>query len=308
MENRFPGGVWPVMLTPYTAGGEIDYRGLSELIEWYIRKGSDGLFAVTQSSEMFRLSLEERVNLAKFVKAQTRGRVPVIASGHVSDDPGQQEEEILAISETGVDAMILLSNRFAAEGESDAVWLKNAERLLGRLPADLKLGMYECPCPYHRVMSEETIRWCAGTGRFYFLKDTSCDADNIRMKLKACSGSTLKIYNANTATLRESLLDGAAGYSGVMANTQCRLYAELCRSFRSEAAAELSDDLTMCALIESQCYPNSAKYYLAAHEGVPILSGSRTHRDDELNLTQKKEMDMLKRVTERLEQRFLKEE
>ena len=28
MENRFPGGSWPVMLTPFTENNEVDYEGL----------------------------------------------------------------------------------------------------------------------------------------------------------------------------------------------------------------------------------------------------------------------------------------
>ena len=56
---EFPGGVWPVMLTPFTEDGRIDYNALEHLVNWYIDKGCDGLFAVCQSSEMYYLTLEE---------------------------------------------------------------------------------------------------------------------------------------------------------------------------------------------------------------------------------------------------------
>jgi 4-hydroxy-tetrahydrodipicolinate synthase len=68
------------MITPFTANGQIDYPGLGRLVEWYIDHGSDALFAVCQSSEMQFLNLEERVELAAFVKKSAAGRVPVIAS------------------------------------------------------------------------------------------------------------------------------------------------------------------------------------------------------------------------------------
>ena len=51
----FPGGVWPVMLTPFRNTGEIDLDALEQLVEWYINQGSSGLFAVCQSSEMMFL-------------------------------------------------------------------------------------------------------------------------------------------------------------------------------------------------------------------------------------------------------------
>ena len=65
-------GIIPVMITPFTANGGIDYPGLGRLVEWYIDNGSDALFAVCQSSEMQFLSLDERVELAAFVKTSRR--------------------------------------------------------------------------------------------------------------------------------------------------------------------------------------------------------------------------------------------
>ena len=105
-EDRFPGGVWPVMLTPFTEENTIDYEALSALIEWYIGQGAEGLFAVTQSSEMFFLTRKERIELTAFVKRQAAGRVPVIASGHISDSLEDQAEEIRQIAGAGADAVI----------------------------------------------------------------------------------------------------------------------------------------------------------------------------------------------------------
>ena len=61
--RSFNRGVYPVMLTPFTEDDQVDYESLGRLVDWYIEKGVDGLFADCQSSEMFFLSLEERLNL-----------------------------------------------------------------------------------------------------------------------------------------------------------------------------------------------------------------------------------------------------
>src|SRR4051795_7936801 len=98
-------GIIPVMLTPFTEEGAIDYQGLENLIEWYIDHGSDALFAVCQSSEMQFLSLEERVDLAGFVRQAAAGRVPVIASGHICESLDDQLGELTAIAATGIDGM-----------------------------------------------------------------------------------------------------------------------------------------------------------------------------------------------------------
>lgn len=302
-ENHFPGGVWPVMLTPFTEDNRVDYAALEELIEWYRREGVSGLFAVCQSSEMFFLSLEERVRIADFVK-QKAGRLPVIASGHIGESFQEQVEELCRIGETGVDAVILITNRLAAKEESDRIWLRNLERLLKELPEDLKLGFYECPYPYKRVLSKEMAGWCANTGRFYFLKDTSCDIENIRDKLEVCRGTNLKVYNANTATLLKSLQAGAAGYSGVMANMQGALYTKLCRDYATEDLTKLSDELTICALIERQVYPVNAKFYLQ-EEGLQIRTCCRVRDAGELNRTAMEEVRMLRRITQNMKKEYL---
>lgn len=303
-DSIFPGGVWPVMLTPFQQDNRVDYGALGELVQWYMDHGASGLFAVCQSSEMFFLSLEERIGCADFVRKKAAGKLPVIASGHISDSFEDQRRELLAMAGTGVDATILITNRLALQTESDEVWLSNLKKLLKELPKDVKLGLYECPYPYKRVLSPELTRWCADSGRFYFLKDTSCDIGNISAKLQACRNTPLKLYNANTATLLESLKLGAYGYSGVMANMQCSLYTYLCRSYQDRDLTPMSDLLTICALIERQLYPANAKYYLQ-QEGLHISTKCRVQNDAALSDTFQKEIHMLRRITKHMENQFL---
>lgn len=265
MTKNFAMGVYPTMLTPFDQDGAVDYESLGRLTDWYIENGANGLFAVCQSSEMFFLSLRERVEIAAFVKKRAAGHCPVIASGHVSYGLQDQAEEIERMAGAGVDAVVLVSNRLAAEDEPDSVWRARLEQLLEAVPQDISLGFYECPYPSKRLMSEEMLRYCAGTGRFYFLKDTCCDAQLIERRLAVIKGSPLKLYNANSATLLPSLRSGAGGYSGVMANFQPKLYRWLWDNFNAQPqkAEDISALLTASSLIETQLYPAIAKYHLA---------------------------------------------
>lgn len=303
MGKSFPGGVWPVMITPFTDNNEVDYDGLNELVEWYIQNRVDGLFAVCQSSEMFELTLEERINIAKKVKEYSANRVPVIASGHISDNLEDQKRELCAMAETGIDALILITNRMAKIEESDDIWISNLNELLKVIPEQVKLGLYECPYPYKRLMTEKTTQWCVDTGRFYFLKDTSCDIDNIKMKLRICIDSSLKLYNANTATLLESLEAGAYGYSGVMANMHPELYNLLYSQYKKRDMTEVEEFLTMCALIENHCYPTNAKYYLQ-QEHLNIGLHCRVKKEEEFIETFKKEVLMLRHLTNLVKEKW----
>nr|WP_288744457.1 dihydrodipicolinate synthase family protein [uncultured Mediterraneibacter sp.] len=301
MENRFPGGSWPVMLTPFTDSNEVDYEALKELVDWYIENGVSGLFAVCQSSEMFYLSLEERIKYAKKTVEFAAGRVPVIASGHVSEKMEDQIEELNAIAETGVDAVILITNRLAKEDENDSVWIENCKKILDNMDAKIPLGFYECPYPYKRLLSPETISWCASTGRFYFLKDTCCDINQIKEKLNVIKGSNLRLYNANTTTLLESMKEGAAGFCGVMDNFHPQLYTWLCDNYKDEKAVEVSDFLTVASLIERQHYPVNAKYHLSEIENLHMTINSRVKNKEGLTDTFKKEVHALDRSAKNVE-------
>lgn len=122
------------------------------------------------------------------------------------------------MAEEGADAVIVISNHFCRSGEGDEIWLENCEKVLSQLDPAIDMGIYECPHPYKRLLSPQVLKYLADTGRFYFMKDTCCDADEIRRRLDILKGTSFGLYNANSATLLETLQAGAAGFSGVMAN------------------------------------------------------------------------------------------
>ncbi|MET4723866.1 4-hydroxy-tetrahydrodipicolinate synthase [Bradyrhizobium japonicum] len=256
-------GIIPVMLTPFTEADAIDYAGLENLVEWYIANGADALFAVAQSSEMQFLSLEERVALARFVVRQAAGRVPVIASGHVSESRDDQVTELTAIAATGVDGLVLVTNRFDPKGQGGAVFMDHLRHLLDALPADLPLGLYECPAPFRRLMSDDELAFCAESGRFAILKDVSCDLETVKRRVALTKNSSLAIVNANAAIAFDAIRSGSAGFTGVFTNFHPDLYKWLLTdSARHPALADdLSVYLALAAMAEPMGYPKLAKLY-----------------------------------------------
>lgn len=284
-------GVWPVMITPFTEDNKIDYNQVLNLLEWYEGQGVAGVFAVCQSSEMFFLTKQERYDLAKFIIDNAPKEMGVVASGHVAGTVKEQVEEAKAVIDAGVDSYVFISNQFAGEGESEDEAKKGIETLISRIPAE-SFGIYECPFPYKRVLSPELLKFCADTGKFSFLKDTCCDLGQLKAKTEAVKGTELKIFNANAATLLESLKMGCAGYSGVMANFHADLYVWLCRNYRREPerAAKMQDFLGAASLVECQVYPVNAKYHMQL-EGLQMSTSCRTK--DAAELTESKQMEIV---------------
>lgn len=298
--KQIANGVYPTMITPYR-NNCIDYDAATELVEWYKANGCHGIFAVCQSSEMFFLTLEEKIKLAQTVIKKADGKMSVVVSGHTGNSIEEQADEANRMHETGADAFVLVSNRLDIHNHGDEVWIENAKRLLDKINLDITLGIYECPYPYKRLLTPKILDWCISTNRFSFIKDTCCDVEMLDDRLKQMNGTTLKMYNANAQTLLHTLKGGAKGYSSIMANFHPDLYVWLYENFEKypEKAEKVSDTLSMLACTEGPAYPCTAKYHLNKM-GIKMDTYSRSCDEMRLTTYNKNIIDQMHRVCESL--------
>ena len=300
-------GVYPTMITPFTDDNKVDFDGILNLLKWYENRGVDGIFAICQSSEIFFLTFEERLAVLKFIMENKPEGMSIVASGHVADDFETQIKEARAFIETGIDAYVFISNRFAKAEESDEVLLRNMKMVADALP-EIPFGVYECPYPYKRVLTPELLKAMADDGRFHFLKDTCCSTEMLKAKHEAVKGSNLKIFNANAATFLESLKMGCSGYSGVMANFHPEFYSQLIKAFNDgnfDLAEKLQNIVGYMSVTECQCYPVNAKYYLSL-DGLGIGIHTRTRNPEELSETRKLEIIQMYEFTKEIKNSLLK--
>ena len=112
-------------------------------------------------------------------------------------------------------------------------WKMNVEYILKQTD-NIKLGLYECPLPYHRLLSIEETKWAAETGRFVWMKETSENPKIFSQKVHAAQNSLLKILNADARFLLESLNDGGAGYCGIATNFFPNLLSWMCLHYNDQ--------------------------------------------------------------------------
>jgi len=253
---------------------------------------------------MFFLSEREKLDIAAAVKDAAAGRIKVIASGHTADDPSRQIDELGRMAGTGVDAVVLVSNRLAKEEEGEDVFRRNAEDIFSQLPG-VTFGMYECPYPYRRLCTNDFLADCAAKERMVFLKDVSCANAILNERVGIVKGSKLSLFNANTSTLLDSLISGYDGYNGVMANFHIDLYKWLYLNFRSrpKLAREVSDFLTVSAIVETRAYPTCAKYHMNA-TGVPMSLRTRSRNAADLNENAVHEVESIIRLENAMRSRL----
>ena len=292
------------MITPYKADDSVDFETAERYVEWYYKSGIDGIFAVCQSSEIFYLSLEERVELNRRVYAKAKSldeSFLVVSSGHVSDTLEEQARELCAIYESGTDALILITNRLDINNEGDEVFIANAEKLISKLPSKAKLGLYECPYPYKRLVTPRILDWCLSTGRFYYMKDTCCDAEVIKQRCELLAGSHFKLLNANCQTLLETMRRGAHGYCGIMCNFHPKLYAWLGKNYNDPRADIIQSVTGTFGFTEVGLpYPLTAKYHMNL-VGIPTENITRNRKSEGLTDYGRSCMEQMKLATDKLE-------
>lgn len=292
------------MITPFTENNKVDFKAVNAIVDWYIDRGCDGIFAVCQSSEMFFLTEQEKLDIAQAVVEASGSRVKVIASGHTSDDHQEQIQQLGAMAQTGVDAVVLVANRMAKQNEGETVFTANAEDIFSQLP-DVTFGLYECPFPYLRLLSNEFLASCAKRGKLVFLKDVSCSLEIEKHRVELVKGTDLALFNANTSTLLDSLIAGYHGYNGVMANFHIDIYKWMYEHFKDqpELAREVSDFLTVTGITEARSYPVNAKYHYA-RTGVPMNLVTRSKSIDLLNENGRHEIESLIRLETSMRKRL----
>jgi 4-hydroxy-tetrahydrodipicolinate synthase len=254
----------PVMLMPFKEDRSIDYKALSELIEFYLEGGAGGLFANCLSSEMYHLTEEEMLASVAFIVQQVDKRVPIVATGTFPGSVEEQAAFVKKIYATGIDCVIVITSLLATENEDNSVFETRVNNLLS-LTYDIPLGFYECPVPYKRIISAEFLGQLAEGGRITYHKDTCLDIEGIHNKLKATEKAPqFGLYDAYMAHAVDSLRAGSAGLSCIQGNYFPELVVWLC-NHHAETSPEL--DAVQNFFVRNMdvmhaTYPASAKYIL----------------------------------------------
>ena len=266
-------GYIPVMLTPFKDNGEIDYKGLTKLTELYLESGVSGLFANCLSSEMYELNEQERVQLVKHVIKIVDGRVPVVATGSFGGTLEIQAEFIKKMHDTGVKAVIVITGIVAGIDEADEVLNDRIFQLL-RLTGEIKLGLYECPVPYKRIISAEQLKKFVETNRITYLKDTCLNLEQVKAKLEAVNDyRDFSLYDAYMVHAVKSLKAGSAGLSCIQGNFFPELIIWLCKNYDEPGlkneVLKVQEVLANSMDVVHDVYPIVAKYFLQKR-GVDI--------------------------------------
>ena len=264
-KNRLPKGFVPVMLTPFYENKSIDYEGVKLLTKMYINAGATGLFANCLSSEMYELTDVERIKLVETVVKTANGRVPVIATGTLGGSIKQMADFSKKIYDKGIEAVIVINSILVNENESDQLFLEKMTEFMS-LTDEIPLGIYECPVPFKRLITNDILQKLLPTNRLIYLKDTSLDIEKVSQRIAIGNDYNFGLYDAYMVNAVASLKAGAMGLSCIQGNYFPELVVWLCNNFDNEIESEnvkkVQQFFDENMELMHTAYPISAKYIL----------------------------------------------
>ncbi|MEJ5995066.1 dihydrodipicolinate synthase family protein [Pedobacter sp. Du54] len=264
MRNSSKGFI-PVMLTPFSSNGNIDFAALSQLTEVYLQAGAAGLFANCLSSEMFELNDTERIEAIKHVINVVAGEVPVIATGTFGGAISKQADFVKKVNDTGVQAVIAITSLLAHEQDNDEILNANVVELLKQTDS-IPIGFYECPVPYKRVLKPQQLQQFVETGRVIYHKDTSLNLSEVKEKISLTKRYSFGLYDAYMGHAVDSLKAGSAGLSCIQGNYFPELIVWLCDHYNDTALADEVNTVQQFLIdnmeVMHNVYPMVSKYFL----------------------------------------------
>ena len=235
-------GVYPALITPMTAGGELNEAALREVIEFNIQAGVHGFWVAGGTGESVLLEDEENMRIAEIVSDQSRGRIENIM--HVGAATTARAVKLAEhAAKSGVEAICCVPPFFYRQSDEAIVEHYKAVGAAANLP----LFVYNLPQATGVEITPEMMQKIQdGVPQLKGLKHSAVTFANVR----AFSNMGLQCLVGNAMLMLPALTIGASGCVDGPPNVAPELWVEIWNAYndgdihRAEAAQEKASQVT----------------------------------------------------------------
>ncbi|CDQ19691.1 dihydrodipicolinate synthase [Halobacillus karajensis] len=203
------GKVLTAMVTPFDRHGEIDFEKTSELIEYLLANGSDGLVVAGTTGESPTLTADEKVELWQHVTKVVAGRVPVIA-GTGSNSTEASIKLSKRAESTGVDALMLVAPYYNKPNQKGL--FEHFKTVAGAVNSPVMI--YNVPGRSVVRLLPETIMELSEIENIVSLKEATGDLDGMA-HIRSGTGDDFTIYSGDDNLMLPAYAIGADGIISV---------------------------------------------------------------------------------------------
>ena len=169
-------GIYTPVITPFDSKGEIDWQSLGALVDRLVAAGVHGLISGGSTGENYAETVEERLDLARFIVERVGGKIPVIVGTGAMRTP---DSIALAVGarEMGADAILLGTPPYSVPTERE-----NALNALAiDRAANLPIILYNYPGRMSVEMGAEFLDRVGRSRNIIGIKESSGDINRLHL-------------------------------------------------------------------------------------------------------------------------------
>lgn len=271
-------GTGVALVTPFLAGGHIDFDSLTRLVNHCVNGGVDYLVVLGTTGESATLSAEEKAAVLDCVKQANQGRLPLVL-GHGGNDTARLIAGMQQIDWQGVDAILSVSPYY--NKPSQAGIQAHYEALATDAPVPVIL--YNVPGRTGSNMSASTTLKLAAHPNIIGIKEASGNVEQA-MAISAGKPQDFQLISGDDLLTPSLMALGAVGAISVLANSHPREFSQMVINSRNrdfEAAAGIWKNwISLNPLLYEEGNPVGIKAVLAllgiceAHVRQPLQKAS----------------------------------
>jgi 4-hydroxy-tetrahydrodipicolinate synthase len=229
-------GVFPYLVSPVDASGQIRTDVLGRLCDDLIKAGVHGLTPLGSTGEFAYLNHEQRATVVRTTIEAAQKRVPVIA-GVVSTSTADAVAQAKSYQELGADGILAILEAYFPLGDAQ---VESYFRAIADA-VDVPVVIYTNPQFQRSDLTLDVIARLAEHPRIVAIKDASTNTGRLLSIMNRC-GDSIDVFSASAHIPAAVMLIGGVGWMAgpacVIPRQSVALY-DLCKAQRWEDAMRL---------------------------------------------------------------------
>ncbi len=265
-------GCGTAMCTPFTSGGEVNYKEFEKFIEFQIENKVDSLIVCGTTGESSTMSEDERKSVIKFVVDKVDKRIPVIA-GTGSNNTFSAINMTKYAESVGVDGALVVTPYYNKTTQKGLI--NHYERIAQN--TNLPIILYNVPSRTGVNIEPETCLELSKIKNIVAIKEASGNISQVAKIANLC-GDDLYIYSGNDDQILPVLSLGGIGVISVLSNIKPRFTHDLVMEYFKDGGKRATKmqlecmDLVECLFSEVNPIPVKCALNIMGFDfGVPRL-------------------------------------
>jgi 4-hydroxy-tetrahydrodipicolinate synthase len=229
-------GVFPYLVSPVDASGQIRTGVLGRLCDDLIKSGVHGLTPLGSTGEFAYVGREQRAAVVQTTIEAAQGRVPVIA-GVASTSTADAVAQAKAYQKLGADGILAIMEAYfpLQDAQVESYFRAIADAV------DIPVVIYTNPQFQRSDLTLDVIARLAAHPRIVAIKDASTNTGRLLSIMNRC-GDSIDVFSASAHIPAAVMLIGGVGWMAgpacVIPRQSVKLY-DLCKAQRWEDAMRL---------------------------------------------------------------------